>query len=64
MLVIKVYFNLVLLLSFDELSSVIPIILLVYMDFFVNNYKLCLLYRLTLTLLYYFISMNEAVFYT
>ena len=58
MLLIKVYINFDVLPEFDEISSVISIISLVYMDFFVNNYKLCLLYRLTLTLLYYFILMN------
>ena len=61
MLVIKVYFTLpyfVVLLYFDELSSVIPIIPLVYLDLYVDNYKLCLLYRLTLTLLYYLTSLK------
>ena len=43
MLLIKVYFNFDVLPYFDELRSVIHLIPLVYMDFFVNNYKALLL---------------------
>ena len=47
-----VYFKFVELLYFNGLSSFIPIILLAYLDFYVDNYKICSLYRLNLTLLY------------
>ena len=43
LLVIKVYFNFFVLAYVVELSSFILTIPLVYMDFYVNNYKLCLL---------------------
>ena len=38
-----VYFNFVVLADIVEISSIIPIIPLVYMDFYAKKYKLCLL---------------------
>ena len=41
--VIRVYFNFVVSTMFVALSSFIPIIPLVYIDFYVNKYNVCLL---------------------
>ena len=43
LLVIKVYFNVLVLTLLAELSSFFLTIPLFYMDFYVNNYKHCLL---------------------